>query len=106
MLFQIFKDNVVIYYDDGSISAIIPTESFIIHEHDNFFSSKYGKLITRLVNTTITTAENDIRLYKSSTMADYGYVHWCLGCDKMDYVVQGFCKSCFDQLGLKYEYER
>ena len=51
-------------------------------------------------------AAHDIKEWGGNPKAtDYGYIHRCLGCDKIDYLVHGFCKGCFDQWDMKYWYE-
>ncbi len=47
--------------------------------------------------------KDDIKEYGST---DYGYTDICLGCNKWDYIVQGYCRPCFINKGLKYEDDR
>lgn len=105
MRFQIFKDDTIIYYDDGEIYGIFPNILFRKGNPHNF-NSELGKELTKLVQNIMEDAAHDIKEWGGNPKAtDYGYIHRCLGCDKIDYLVHGFCKGCFDQWDMKYWYE-
>lgn len=81
--FTIYRDRIVFHlmFDD---QLVIP-----IHDFED---------IARCVKQS--RHEEDIKEYGST---DYGYTHFCNGCNKLDYIVQGYCQPCFVSKGLKYE---
>ena len=104
MTFQIFKHHIVLYDEEGEIRAVVSTKSML--EMPEMFNSVLGKTIRDLVKEAHNSAQQDTKEFNTPPeMTDYTYIYKCLSCDKIDPLVMGFCKPCFDYLGLKYEWQ-
>lgn len=84
-MYQIYKDNVVFSdYHSGEIEKIMSIEEVV---------GNYPEL-RQFVSQSRREFEG---------FTDYSYTDFCVGCDKYDNIVQGFCKPCWDMTGLEYE---
>lgn len=83
--YAIYRDIVKLYFPDRlEKEVILPLKEF----------------------SHIADKVKESRKRQDDGFTDFGYLEVCNGCNKHDYVVQGYCRSCFIMMGLKYETDK
>lgn len=76
MKYRILKDVITLIFEEENVMVNISHQNFI-------------RIATRLKQAQLSPSNS--------------YTEKCFRCGLLDYVNQGYCKRCFDKLGMSYE---